>query len=78
MVEEETTICVVVDPPQELIDKAEKHGKDPFLIWHRAAHPRKLIGRLPVQLLAGIEFCDDPVAVENEKQYILAELCTGV
>ena len=77
MDEQETIICVVTDPPQELIDRCEKHGKDPYLIWQRVSHPRVLLGRLPVQLLAGIEFCDDPVTIANERQHIIDELCTN-
>ena len=66
----DTTLCVVLDPPQELIDQCETHGVDPYILWQRLNQPRKLIGRLPVQLLAGIEFCDDPAVLQTELHHI--------
>lgn len=65
MDQQETKLCVVLDPPEELVEKANEYGKDAVVIWDRVSRPRRLFARLPIQLLAGQEIVDDTALMND-------------
>ena len=61
-----TPLCVIVNPPDDLFERAAKHNIDVEAVIVRFTKPRKIIARLPFQLLAGLEIVDDPQIVQEE------------
>jgi hypothetical protein len=62
----ETPLCVVINPPDDIFEKAVRLGIDIDQVIIRFTKPRKIIARLPVQLLDGLEIIDDPQIVGEE------------
>lgn len=48
-------LCVVVNPPDDLLARAARCNVDIDQLIIRFTRPRKIIARLPVQLLDGLE-----------------------
>lgn len=61
-----TPLCVVISPPDDLIERAVKNGVDVESVIIRFTRPHKVIGRFPIQLLDGCEYIDDPQNVAEE------------
>jgi hypothetical protein len=62
----ETPLCVVINPPDDLLERAARHNVNVDDVIIRFTKPRKIIARLPVQLLDGCEVVDDPDIVAEE------------
>jgi hypothetical protein len=59
-------LCVLIDPPDDLLERAARHNVDVDQVIIRFTKPRKIIARLPFQLLDGCEYIDDPQVVQEE------------
>ena len=53
--DDKTILCVVINPPDDILQRAAIHDLDIDQVLIRFTRPRKLIARLPVQLLDGLE-----------------------
>lgn len=49
-------VCVVYNPPADLLERAEKHGVDVAVVIGKITKPRAILAKLPVQLLDGCEY----------------------
>ncbi|RQW03917.1 hypothetical protein EH223_08670 [candidate division KSB1 bacterium] len=61
-------LCIVIDPPDDFFKRAAQLDIAIDQVFVRFTTPRKLIARLPVQLLAGLEVVTDRDIVREELQ----------
>jgi len=70
----ESTLCVVLNPPDDLFQKAAKFKIDLDDVIVRFTQPRKIIAKLPFQLVAGLEVVTDPEIVREELEDVMTAL----